>query len=89
MARKKTYIYHMLIGDSKKISEDFFMLARNKDCAVEFCKEKFRDKKYCYYQAIKVGVSHTLQDTQIIDEYEAEQLRNAGADKSDFYSEQF
>ena len=79
----------MLIGNNGNVTEDFFMLARNKDRAIEFCQDLYRDKKYNFYKVIKVGVSHTLQDTQIISDYEAERLRAAGADKSDFYSEQF
>lgn len=89
MAKKKTYIYHMLIGNNGNVVEDFFMLARNKDRAIDFCQNEFKDKKYNFYRVIKVGVSHTLQDTQIISEYEAERLRQAGAAESDFYSERF
>lgn len=87
MAQKKTYIYRMLIGNNDNTEIDTFCMARNAGIAIDFCKEKYKDKKYNSYQAIKVGISHTLQDTQILEPAEAEKLRRAGATRSEKYSE--
>lgn len=87
MAQKKTYIYRMLIGNNENIEVDVFMYARNATVATDFCKKLYRDKKYNYYKPIKVGVSHTLQDTQILQEYESNKLRNSIASQSDKYAE--
>ena len=87
MAKKKTYIYHMLIGHNGNIEVDTFMFARNADVAKEFCKELYRDKKYNFYKAIKVGQSYTLKDTQIVSDYEKEKLVNSIASQSDRYRE--
>lgn len=87
MARKKTYIYRILIGHGDTPEKDFFMTARNAGVAVDFCKELYRKDKYESYQAIKVGICHTLQDTRILDNEEAEELRKAGAERSEKFAE--
>ena len=87
MAQKKTYIYRMLIGNNGNTEIDLFMYARNSKVATDFCKELYRDKKYNFYLPIKVGLSHTLRDTQIIKDYEADKLKNSIASQSDKYSE--
>ena len=88
MSQKKTYIYRMLIGNNNILPEvDIFMYARNAETAKTYCKNIYKDKKYDSYTAIKVGLSRTLQDTQIMQQYEADQLRNSIASKSDKYSE--
>ena len=87
MAQKKTYIYRMMIGHNDKVEVDLFMYARNADDAKVFCKTLYKDKKYDAYKAIKVGLSHALKETQIIQDYEAEKLRNSIASQSDKYRE--
>ena len=87
MARKKTYIYHMLIGHNNNKEADIFMYARNADVAKEFCKEKYRENKYNSYKAIKVGLSKTLKETMIITGSEETKLRNSIASHSDGYRE--
>ena len=87
MAQKKTYVYRLLIGHDSNVEVDCFMYARNAGQAIDFCKELYKDKKYNSYQAIKVGLSHTLQETQVLSNYEADQLRKAGAEKGDKFSE--
>ena len=89
MAQKKSYIYHLLIGHENNVEVDIFMVARNAGVAIDYCKDFYKDKKYNSYQAIKVGVSRTLQDTRIMDDYEAQMLIKSGASLSDFYSEKF
>lgn len=88
---KKTYIYRMLIGKNKNTDVDIFLdiylYARNADVAKDFCKEKYKKEHYNYYKAIKVGVAHTLKDTQILQDEEAEKLMNSIASLSDKYSE--
>lgn len=87
MSAKKTYIYRMLIGKNGKINQDFFMYARNAKVAIAYCQEVYHDKHYDFHKAIKVGISHTLKETSFISDFEANQLINAGAKRSDFYSE--
>jgi hypothetical protein len=77
----------MLIGHNGNIEVDTFMFARNADVAKEFCKELYRDKKYNFYKAIKVGLSHILRDTQIVSDYEDRKLRNSIASQGDRYRE--
>lgn len=87
MSRKKTYIYRILIGNNGKDDVDIFMYARNADVALAYCKNKYKVNKYNYYEAIKVGLSHYPQDTQIIDDESSEKLRNSIASQSDKYRE--
>lgn len=87
MAQKKTYIYRMLIGHDGNTEVDIFMYARNSEIALSYCKEKYREQKYNYFKPIKVGLSHTLKETQIVSDYEAEKLKNSIASKGDKYSE--
>lgn len=87
MSQKKTYVYRLLIGNNDNVEVDCFMYARNAGRAIDYCKELYKDKKYNSYQAIKVGISHSLQETQILSNYEAEKLRNAGAEKGEKFSE--
>ena len=87
MAKKKTYIYRMLIGNGDNIEEDIFMFARNATVATEFCKDIYRKKKYNNYKAIKVGISHKLRDTQIVCDADDEKLRNSIASQGDRYRE--
>ena len=77
----------MLIGHDDRVEVDIFMYARNAGIATEYCKEIYKEKKYNSYQAIKVGLSHTLVDTQILQKDEADQLRQAGGDRGEKYSE--
>ena len=87
MAQKKTYIYRMLIGHNNKTEVDIFMYARNKETAIEYCKELYRKQKYNSYKPIKVGVSLWLRDTGIVTAEEDKKLRNSVASMSDNYSE--
>ena len=87
MARKKTYIYRVMIGQNDDVMADVFMYARNKDTAVDYCRKVYHDKHYNSYKVIKVGVSHTLQETGFISDFEADRLIAAGATRSDKYSE--
>ena len=87
MAQKKTYLYRMLIGHNEKTEVDIFMYARNKETAIDYCKELYRDKKYNHYQPIKVGVSLHLRDTGIVSNYEDQKLRNSIAVQGESYSE--
>ena len=87
MAKKKTYIYHMLIGNYGSYEVDTFMFARNACVAIEYCKELYKDKKCNSYKAIKVGVSHYLRDTQIVSPEDEEKLRNSIASHGDEYRE--
>lgn len=84
---KKTYVYHMLIGHNNKTELDFFMYARNATFALEYCKDLYREKKYNFYKAIKVGISHKERTTQIIPEEDAVKIRQAGADEIKKFSE--
>jgi len=84
---KQTYVYRVLIGRDNNVEHEHFCYARNAGVLLDFLKEKYREQKYNYYQAIKVGISHTLKDTMIIDGSEAEQLKNSIASKGDKYSE--
>lgn len=84
---KKTYLYRMLIGQNGKAEVDTFMYARNAKVAKEFCKELYKDKKYNYYQPIKVGVSLRIRDTGLVSDYEEEKLRNSIATIGEHYSE--
>ncbi len=86
MARK-TYIYHMVIGNDNRSEVDCFMAAPNAGVAVDFCKEKYRDKKYNSYRATKVGISHYPRETQILSAGDEMRLRKAGMDKENKYSE--
>ena len=87
MAKKKTYIYHMLIGNYGDYEVDTFMFARNACVAIEYCKELYKDKKYNSYKAIKVGVSHYLRNTQMVSPEDEEKLRNSIASQGDEYRE--
>ena len=87
MAKKKVYIYHILIGRNGVTEVDTFMLARNVKDGKAYCQELYKDKKYDTYKLIKVGTSHALEETQIISEEEAAALRARGADKADIYRE--
>ena len=87
MAQKKTYLYRMLIGYNDKNEVDIFMYARNKETAINYCKELYRDKKYNHYQAIKVGVSLHLRDTGLVSDYEDNKLRHSVAVQGESYSE--
>ena len=78
MARKKTYIYHVLIGNDNQTDIDIFVLARNMSDGISFLQEKYRDKKYNSYKMIKIGESGLLEETQIISNDKAEKLRKAG-----------
>ena len=86
---KRTYVYHILIGNNENVDVDLFMLARNAGVAIEFCQDIYRQKHYNSYKAIKVGVSDLPQDTRIMNEEETEQLIRAGAANSDKFSERF
>jgi hypothetical protein len=87
MAQKKTYIYRVLIGNNGNVFEDIFLYARNAKVALDFCKEIYKDKKYNYYYANKVGLSHTLRNTEIITGYSAYKLRNSIAAEDKKFSE--
>ena len=87
MAKKKTYIYHMLIGNNDNTEVDIFMFARNATVATEFCKELYKEKKYNSYKAIKVGMSHYLRDTQVVSDEDDKRLRNSAASTSDRFRE--
>ncbi len=87
MAKSKSYIYHMLIGNNDNTEIDCFVTARNCGVAIEYCKDLYREKKYNSYQAIKVGIFHTPQETRILDKEDEMKLRKAGADKKAFFSE--
>ena len=87
MAQKKTYIYRIRIGNNGKAEHDFFMFARNGDVAIQYCQNIYRDKHYNFYKATKVGISHTLQETGIISDFEAKQMIDAGATRSEAYAE--
>lgn len=87
MAQKKTYLYHMLIGQNDRTEVDCFVAARNCGVAIDYCKEIYKDKKYNSYQAIKVGICHKLEETRILDKEEEMKLRNASADRLEKFSE--
>ena len=87
MAQKKTYIYRVMIGKHGDVFEDIFMYARNADIAEAYCKEKFKDNKYDLFRVNKVGISHILRDTEIIQGYTAEKLRNSVASQDKKFSE--
>ena len=87
MAQKKTYIYRLMIGKHGDIFEDVFMYARNQDIAIQYCKEYYKEKKYDLFRANKVGISHTLRDTEIIQGYTADKLRNSVAAQDKKFSE--
>lgn len=87
MAPKKTYIYRIIIGKGEKTYVDTFMYARNSGVAIDYCKNLYKDRKYDSYKAIKVGISHSLKDTEIISEYEAKRMKAAGATRSEKYAE--
>ena len=87
MSQKKTYVYHVLIGNNDNVEVDCYAYARNAGRIIDYCKELYKDKKYNSYQAIKLGLCHTLQDTRILEDYESERLRRAGAEQGDKYSE--
>lgn len=87
MARKKTYIYRVQIGHNGVADVIGFMYARNSHDATSYCKELYREKKYNYYKMIKVGVSHTLQETRFIGDAEAAKLMSSMASQSDKYAE--
>ena len=84
---KKTYLYHMLIGNNDKVEVDCFMFARNSGVAIDFCKELYREMRYNSYQAIKIGQSHILRETQIVPKENEPKIRQAIANKPDKYSE--
>lgn len=84
---KKTYLYHMLIGNNDRVEVDCFVFARNSGVAIDFCKELYKEKKYNSYQAIKIGLSHMLRETQIIPKEDEPKIRLAIANKPDKYSE--
>ncbi len=87
MARKKTYIYRMLIGNNEEIEVNIYVYARNANTACDFCRRIYSDKKYNTYKAIKVGLSHIIRETQVVSEYETQKLNNSIASKGDKYSE--
>ena len=87
MAQKKTYIYWVHAGYNNEKVDDFFMYARNRTVAIDYCKEYYKDKKYSFYKTIKIGLSHVLRDTVIIEGYEAEKLRQAIAERGEKFSE--
>lgn len=87
MSQKKTFIYRMKLGYNDKVETDVFMYARNKETAINYCKELYRDKKYNKFKAIKVGISLWLRDTGIVTAEEDKQLRNSVASMSDTYYE--
>ena len=87
MAQKKTFIYRMKIGYNDKVIVDVFMYARNKETAIDFCKELYKEYKYNKFKAIKVGVSLWLRDTGIVTAEEDKKLRNSVASMSDTYYE--
>ena len=87
MAQKKSYMYHMLIGQDNNAEVDCFMIARNAGVAIDYCKNLYKDKKYNSYQAIKVGICHKLEETRILDNEEEAKLRHAGADRGIKYRE--
>ena len=87
MARKKTYIYHVLAGNNGVTEIDTFILARNAKVGENFCKEQYKDKKYNTYKFIKVGISHEDEETQILSEDLAQKLRANGYARGEFYRE--
>jgi len=87
MAKKKTYIYHVLIGKNSVTEIDTFMFARNANDGEQFCKNLYKDKRYDSYKLIKVGKTHALEDTQILPDHLIEALRNKGYDKAEIYRE--
>lgn len=87
MAKKKTYIYHVLIGNNGVTEIDTFILARNSKVGEAFCKETYKDKKYNTYKFIKVGISHEDEGTQILSADLAQKLRANGYADGDFYRE--
>ena len=87
MAQKKTYIYRVLIGYNGNTDVDIFMYARNKETALDYCKQLYKDKKYNYYKPIKVGVSLWLRDTGTVTAKEDELLRNSVASMGETYYE--
>ena len=87
MAKKKTYIYHVLIGNNGTYDIDTFILARNSKVGESFCREQYKDKKYNTYKFIKVGISHEKEETQILSADLAQKLRANGYANGDFYRE--
>ena len=87
MAQKKTYIYRVWLGKHGDVFEDIFMYARNQKTAIDYCKEKSKEKKYDLFRANKVGISHELRETEIIQGYTAEKLRNSLAGQDTIFSE--
>ena len=77
----------MLIGNNDDIDIDVYMYARNADVEKEFCKKIYKEKKYNTYKAIKVGMTLTLKDTQIVTDYESDKLKSSTASLSDSYCE--
>ena len=87
MPQKKTYIYHMQIGQDDKVEVDCFVAAGNAGIAVDYCKEVYREKKYNSYKANKVGAYHEKQKPHFLESEDEYKLRQAGADKGNKYSE--
>lgn len=87
MAQKKTYIYRMQIGKAGEVKLERFLWARNSTIAKDFCKEFYRAEKYDLYKPIKVGQSRHLRETGFIPDDEVQHMKNAGATRSEQYSE--
>lgn len=87
MAQKKTYIYRMQIGKAGQVKLERFLWARNSTVAKDFCKEVYRAEKYDLYKPIKVGQSRHLRETGFIPDDEVAHMKNAGATRSEYYSE--
>jgi hypothetical protein len=87
MARKKVYIYHVLIGNNGVTEIDTFILARNSKVGEDFCRKTYTNKKYNTYKFIKVGISHENEETQILSADLAQRLRDNGYADGDFYRE--
>ena len=84
---KKTYIYRVIIGHNGNHVMDVFMYARNIKVALDFCKEYYRDKRYNYFNPIKVGVSLYNRDTGLVSKEEDKKLRDSIAAIGDSYRE--
>ena len=57
MAIRRTYLYRIELGHKGKIETTEFCYARNAHAAKEYYKEKYRDKRYDFFNAVVFGTA--------------------------------
>lgn len=87
MAQKKCYVYRIEMGNNNIVKETVYGMARNAGYMIAFCQERYKDKHYDSFKAIKVGLSKVLRDTFIMEGMEEWQIKQTLASRAELFAE--